>query len=123
MNAIEPRSPSIEEVEVLRAALARAPLGEPREASTTLLEELKVVGTCQCGCDSLFFSGINEAKEQFRVADGLGYTEDGEEIGIIVWASGARIVHLELYNYSDLPPRLPNAASVCPFEESRRMRH
>ena len=122
MKAIEPRSLSTDEFAVLRAAIERAPLGEPCEASTTPLEELKVVGTCQCGCDSLFFAGINEAKEQFRVADGLGYTEDGEEVGIIVWASGVRIVHLELYNYGDLPPKLPKASSVCSFEESCRVR-
>jgi hypothetical protein len=122
MNPIEPRSLHAEEVAILKAALERAPLGEPCAASRTSIENLKVVGTCQCGCDSLYFSGIGDSSDQFRIADGLGYTEDGEEIGIIVWASGDQIVHLDLYNYGEMPARLPKAESVCPFEGLRRMR-
>jgi hypothetical protein len=98
----------------------RAPTGESCEASSCDIESLKIVGKCPCGCESLFFTGIDEATEQFRLADGLGYTEDGEEIGMILWASGSRIVHLELYNYSENPARLPPPASICPFEEARR---
>jgi hypothetical protein len=122
MKAIEPRHLHVTEVAVVKAALERARFGEPCEASSTPIEALQVVGTCQCGCDSLYFSGINEANEPFRVADGLGYTEDGEEIGVIVWASGVRIVHLELYNYVDLPPRLPRAETVCSFEDSHHIK-
>lgn len=81
---------------------------------------MEVVGKCPCGCESLFFTGIDEAAEQFRLADGLGYTDDGEEIGMILWASSSRIVHLELYNHSEKPARLPPSESICPFEEARR---
>lgn len=110
------------EAAVIAAAIARAPLGDSGRASSQLQPELKVVGRCNCGCDSVFFEGIETAKEQYRIADGLGYSADGEEIGVIVWADSGRIVHLELYNYTENLPRLPLPDSVCPFEESRRIR-
>ncbi len=120
MKATEPRLITKEEAAVISAALLRAPLGEPSEAAQGSIASLSVVGKCDCGCDSLFFVGSNDASQEFRIADGLGYTADGEEIGIIVWASGSQVVHLELYNYSDQPARLPIAESVCSFEQSRR---
>lgn len=110
------------EAAVIAAAIARAPFGDPGPASSYLQPELKVVGRCDCGCDSVFFEGIETAKEQYRIADGLGYSAEGEEIGVIVWADNGRIVHLELYNYTENLPRLPLPDSVCPFEESRRVR-
>jgi len=122
MVKLEPRELSANEASVIAAALKRAPTGKPCSASEVEVSRLRVVGRCECGCDSLFFSGIAEAMEQFRVADGLGYTEDGEEIGVILWARGDSLVHLELYNYGEQPARLPIAATVCPFEESRRVR-
>jgi hypothetical protein len=122
LRTIEARSLSVNEVAVIKAALKRAPLGESCEASHSIIEELRVVGECECGCDSLYFSGFYEANEYFRVADGLAYAEDGDEIGIMIWASGDQIVHLDLWSYSDRPTRLPSAETVCPFEESRRMR-
>lgn len=120
MLPINPRPITSDEATAIGALLIRAPTGESSEASSCDIGLLKVVGKCPCGCDSLFFTGIDEAADQFRLADGLGYTEDGEEIGMILWASGSRIVQLELYNYSDNPARLPPAGSICPFEEARR---
>jgi hypothetical protein len=83
---------------------------------------LCVVGRCDCGCDSLFFRGVEDATDQYRVADGLAYEEDGEEIGIILWAFRGYLVHMELYGYAERPPCLPAAETVCAFEESRRTR-
>lgn len=120
MLPISPRPIEPIEAAAISALLMRAQIGEACEASSCDFGSLKVVGKCSCGCDSLFFTGIDEAANQFRLADGLGYTEDGEEIGMILWASGSRIVHLELYNYSELPARLPPACSICPLEKARR---
>jgi hypothetical protein len=120
MLHVSSRSISPVEAAAIDALLLRASIGESCEASSCDIESLKIVGKCPCGCESLFFTGIDEAAEQFRLADGLGYTEDGEEIGMILWASGSRIVHLELYNYSENPARLPPPASICPFDEARR---
>ena len=124
MQPITPARPLTEiEAEVIAAAIARAPLGDPGPSSSYLQPKPQVVGRCDCGCDSIFFEGIETAKEQYRIADGLGYSSEGEEIGIIVWANNGRVVHLELYNFSENLPRLPLPNSVCPFEESRRVRH
>jgi len=102
------------------ALLVRAPVGAPCDASSCDMASLTVVGKCPCGCASLFFTGIDDAVERFRLADGLGYTDDGEETGMILWASGARIVHLELYNYSERPALLPSPASIRSLEEAPR---
>jgi len=120
MLPISPISIAPIQAAVISTLLIRAPIGESCEASSCDIASLKIVGKCPCGCDSLFFTGIDEAVDQFRLADGLGYTEDGEEIGMILWASGSRIVHLELFNYSETPARLPPFASICSFEEARR---
>jgi hypothetical protein len=122
MKLIKHRSLRSEELAVIKSVLERAPLGESCDASRSCVEALHVVGECNCGCDSLFFSGSSGSTPNFRIADGLGYTADGEEIGIILWASGSQIVYLELYNYSELPPRLPLPETICPFEGSCRMR-
>ena len=120
MLPISPRPITPNEAASIDALLVRAPIGESCKASSCDIESLKIVGKCACGCESLFFTGIDEAADQFRLADGLGYTEDGEEIGMILWASGSRIVHLELYNYTANPACLPPPSSICPFEEARR---
>lgn len=117
-----PREITEAETAVVSAALERAPVGEVPATLRASIPRLRVVGRCDCGCDSLFFAGIEGATRQYRVADGLAYAEDGEEIGIILWASEGVVVHLELYNYSERPAPLPTAGSVCPFEESRRVR-
>ena len=122
MNPVIPPRPLTEsEAAVIAAAIQRAPLGEPGAACNYLTASLRVVGRCECGCDSVFFTTADWTKDQYRLADGLGYTDDGEEIGVLVWAGSGGLVHLELYNYSERPARLPAPASVCPFEEARRV--
>jgi hypothetical protein len=122
MQAIAPRPLTTEETGVIAALLARAPLGEPCAASGTNLAALCVVGRCECGCDSLFFTGYEASTPPYRIADGLGYTTDQEEIGLILWAAGDSPVHLELYNYAEHPARLPPPDSVCSFDASVRSR-
>lgn len=117
-----PRELTEAEAAVVSAALEQAPVGEVPATFQASVPRLRVVGRCECGCGSLFFAGIEGATGQYRVADGLGYTDDGEEIGVILWASEEAVVHMELYNYSERPARLPTARSVRPFQESRRVR-
>lgn len=121
-NPSLPRSLSGSESAVLQALLERAPLGEASAAAQVDLATLRVVGLCECGCDSLFLAGIESAVDQYRIADGLGYTIEHEQIGLILWASGDAPVHLELYNYAEHPARLPVPASICPFEGSAKSR-
>jgi hypothetical protein len=122
MKPIAARPLSTSEAAVVQALLQRAPLGVTSAAAHVNLAGLRVVGLCECGCDSLFFAGIEAAANQYRIADGLGYTTEHEQIGLILWASGDAPVHLELYNYAEHPARLPNPASVCPFEGATKCR-
>jgi hypothetical protein len=119
---VTPRPLTESEAAVIAAAITRAPVGEPGASGCYLTENLRVVGRCECGCDSVFFTTEDWAKDQYRAADGLGYTEDGEEVGVLVWAGSGGLVHLELYNYSERPAHLPVPVSVCPFEEAKRVR-
>lgn len=122
MHPVVPPRPLTEaEAAVIAAAIARAPVGEPGPAGNYLTANLRVVGRCECGCDSVFFTTEDWASDQHRIADGLGYTEDGEEIGVLVWAGSRGLVHLELYSYTERPAPLPMPVSVCPFEAAKRV--
>jgi len=122
MKLIDRRPVTALEAEAIRALLQRAPHGVLSDASGSEASALWVVGICECGCDSLYFDGTNESGSQFIIADGLGYTEDGEAVGLILWAFGSQIVELEIYNHTERPARLPPPASICCFGESRRLR-
>ena len=122
MQPIAKRSLTDHEAAVITAVLYRAPIRDRNLVVDSDVESLKVVGRCDCGCDSLFFEGIEKQEEQARLADGLGYTTVGDEIGIILWGSKTGPVHLELYNYTEHPARLPQAESVCPYEQARQNR-
>lgn len=102
------------------AALARAPLGEVPAHMVNSVPRLRVVGRCICGCDSITFERRATSHNGYRLADGVGYLKSGEEIGVLVWAIGDELANLELYNYSEEPPRLPQPESICPHEEVRR---
>jgi hypothetical protein len=120
MIPVVPSRPLTEaETAVILAALTRAPVGEPDVASTYLPASLRVVGRCDCGCDSVFFTASDWSEGQHRVAEGVGYAADGEQIGIIVWAGDQGLLHLEVYNFEESPAHLPDPATVCPFEQAR----
>ena len=113
MIAHEPRPLTVEEVVVTAAAIRHAPYGKGFQLDDGYLNsKLKVVGRCDCGCASLFFSSPEWTLEHHRVADGTGYTADGERIDVIVWATSAGLAHLELVSYSERPALLPEPTSI-----------
>jgi hypothetical protein len=46
------------------------------------------------------------------VADAIGETHTGEQVGVIVFALGGNLQGLEIVGYSDLPTPLPVPSSV-----------
>ena len=113
MIALNPRPLTPAEIAVVSAAIQRAPFGEGfRLDEVHLTSQLRVVGRCDCGCASVFFSSPEWTSEHHRVADGQGYTADGERIDIIVWATSTGLAHLELVSYSERPALLPDPYSV-----------
>ena len=115
MIALDPRHLTPAEVAVVAAAVRQAPV----EVGFTVDDQhlalnLRLVGKCDCGCASVFFSTEEWAATQHRVADGVGRTADGEEIGVIVWATSTGLAHLELYSFSERPTPLPEPSSIRP---------
>lgn len=102
------------EFTIVRDALLNASLDNISESLVERLESLKVVGECECGCRSLYFKKIE--KDDYRVADGVGYLPDGEKVGVMVWsAADGRLAALEIDDHGGTAT-LPT--SVCSWEEA-----
>ena len=115
-----PRQVTSQEADVLRAIISRAPCAECLVLESYRIDELEVSARCECGCDSVFFGSYDASNIPSIIADGLGYSDAGEEMNIILWANEDRIVHLELVAHTVAPARLPVPASVCSFENQVR---
>ena len=73
---------------------------------------LQVVGKCQCGCASVDFRHLNPGEIAEVVADAIGETPNGEQVGVLVFALAGSFVSLEIVGYSDSPAPLPIASTV-----------
>jgi len=116
MKAITPRSIAPVEAAIVRDALIKAPIALVPQAMIDEDKTLEVVGLCECGCGSLYFRPIQ--KEQYRVADGVGYLDDGEKINIMVWAADGHITSLDLVDHLS-KGKVP--VTVCSWEEAGRL--
>jgi hypothetical protein len=114
----EPRRISSAETAVIQAALDRAPTASPLVRLPLPLEELRVVGLCECGCDSVDFVPVESAVHSRPLADGIGTTSAGGDVGIIVWGTDDAVTGLEIYDLGagDGDVRLPVSGSIRPFE-------
>jgi hypothetical protein len=69
------------------------------------IEEVRVVGRCGCGCPTVDL-GIHGAKRRTVgpsqiLADFMGKTPDGFEVGVLVHARGGTLSELEIYNLGE----------------------
>ena len=117
MQPVEPRPINDRELAVLRTAIERAPLVEVSAALLESTRLLRVVGRCDCGCDSVTFEHVSDdsGEHGFRIADATGYHRDGEMIGVLVWGVSGQVSNLEVYNFTDNLPRLPDPSTLVPF--------
>lgn len=115
MKVIPARPLKQTEVAVVRNALLKAPLGEVPKPMLREVESLKVIGICECGCGSIYFGPTH--KPDRPVADGIGYSADGERIEIMVWASEGHLSSLELVGHAG-KGQLPTAESICSWQEA-----
>jgi hypothetical protein len=54
------------------------------------------------------------------VANGIGVTPDGQDIGLIVFARGDQVSSLEVYSYgNDDPARLPTLDSIRDYGQQK----
>ena len=74
-----------QEIAVIRATLEQAALDAQFRAAEVNLDTLKVVDRCSCGCDSVDFEKNGQDSLSRPVADGIGMTAAGGQIGVIVW--------------------------------------
>ena len=116
MKPVTPRSISPAEAAVVRDALIKAPIGVVAQAMVDQIQTLEVIGRCECGCGSLHFRPVQ--KGQYRVADGVGYLDDGEKINVMVWAADGHIASLDLVDHLG-EGKLP--VTVCSWEEAGRI--
>ena len=110
-----PRSITEVEIAVIRAALEKAADPGCLAALSAGLSQLQVVGRCSCGCDSIDFEKEEPPRSQ-PIANCVGTTVDGNEVGVIVWGRSDAVTGLEIF---DVGPgengKLPIPSSIRPF--------
>ncbi len=111
-SPIAVRAISAEERTILERALQYAPVDGADLPPLGQLDSLQVVGKCQCGCASVDFRHIKAGEIADVVADAIGETLAGEQVGIIVFALGGNFQGLEIVGYSDNPAPLPVPSTV-----------
>lgn len=111
------RPVSADEAAVLRATLRRAPLGADLTRVLPTIDSRVVVDRCECGCATVDFESELEAGEGTLLADGVGRTSSGLEVGIIVWGTEREITSLEIYDFEPKSSHeLPRPDSIVAWE-------
>jgi len=111
-SLIAVRPISTDERAVLERAVRVAPVDHVEIPSLDGLESLQVVGKCECGCATVQFRYPRSGEIADIVADAVGETATGEQVGILVFASEGRFTQLEIVGYSDDPAPLPIASTI-----------
>lgn len=103
------------EIAVIRTMLERASDDQNRERYLHTIDSLRVLDTCECGCDSIDFVRGPLEYPPMIVADGYGTTLGGSEVGLLLWALGDQLTGLEVYSLGgedDVEIRLPLLESI-----------
>jgi len=100
-------------VAVLRAAFAVGSKIPEAERFTRDADKLWVVSGCTCGCDTIDFRR-KKADLGYPIADAVGTTPGGGEVGVIVFGTDDEVTGLEVYDCGVLEDgiRLPVLASI-----------
>jgi hypothetical protein len=108
-----PRPISREEADVVVAALEKAPVGGDRTSLREKVRSLVVIDRCKCGCATIDFESSIAPGSARVVADGLGKTPSGKDVGVLVWGDDQAISGLEIYDMEPESAReLPDPVSV-----------
>jgi hypothetical protein len=85
------------------------------------VEELRVVGSCGCGCTSLYFKPHEQRGKLLMLVDELAVYPDGQQAGLILWGHEGEIVWLEVYDFHPQSShRVPDASNLCTWDELGR---
>ena len=81
------------------------------------LEQLRVVGGCNCGCTTLDFKPLEQTGKKM-LADELAIYPDGQRAGLILWGLDGQIVMLEVYDFQPgSSHRFPDVSNLCTWDE------
>jgi hypothetical protein len=85
------------------------------------LPGLRVVSHCSCGCPTVDFavegSEVSTVGPSHLLADFLGKTPDGIDVGIILHARAGKISELEVYPFGQTPTSLPTIETLVALTE------
>jgi hypothetical protein len=118
MRAKPNRPITDEEATIVRAALERCAETPDAKELLSSVSNLHVVDQCQCGCPSVDFARSSSAHPR-PIADGLGITSDGNQVGVIIWGASGAITGLEIYDGSASASelKLQDLKAIIPWEE------
>lgn len=118
----EARPINREEMDVIRATLARAKVQSLNDTAVASIETLVVVSRCECGCASIDFEESPSQPRSKPVGDGIGLTPRGGKVGVIVWGRQDAITGLEIYDRGagDGDLVLPDPESIVSWETGDR---
>jgi hypothetical protein len=117
MRATPNRPVSETEAACISLTLERAPAIADASALIAAIGNLRVIGGCDCGCASVDFE--NDSSEHSRpIADGIGKTARGGDVGVIVWGTSNAITGLEIYGRGagDDDLNLPELNSIASWD-------
>jgi hypothetical protein len=119
-----PRPVSEAEYQVLRAAFYRAVVGDAASITDSQLRSLVVHSVCKCGCASIGFlaEGCDRASGTRILADGLGLSEERQQVGVLVYGSPSEIAELEVHWPNAEPAPLPVPSSIVPWGRGEEVR-
>ena len=113
------RSVTPEEAGVVQWLLEHASVGDITPYRLRPIEELRVVGGCDCGCSSLHFEGDRRGAR--IIADALAVYSDSQQAGLILWGREGEILSLEVYElHPGASCRFPEIRDLLTFEDRGR---
>jgi hypothetical protein len=103
------------EAAIVRRLLDHAPVGGVTVYRAHPLEDLRVVGGCDCGCTSLRFQPPSPGQK--IIADAIAVYPDDRQAGLILWGRDGQIVMLEVYDcHPGASHRVPELAHLRTWE-------
>lgn len=110
-----------EEAAVIRNTLDHSPRLPDVSRFVGGIDHLHAISKCGCGCDSVDFAEHNPSHPSAIIADGIGLTPKGGQVGVLVWATDYEITGLEIYDLGagDSDTKLPVPQSIHSWKSEK----
>jgi hypothetical protein len=105
------------EAEIIRWMLEHAAVGDVTAYAALPLEELHVIGKCDCGCISLYFP-TKASGRYTMIGDAMAVYSDGQQANLILWGRDGEVAWMEVDDaHPDSSHRVPEIADLCTWED------